>query len=406
MATMAYKAKGANGKIIRGKIEANSAQDALSRLRRSGVQVLSLDKSSRASGGAGQSAKGAGRKRIKMRELLWTLSQLQLMVKAGTSLDDALKITSDSTENLKMKEVLEDLQNRVKKGQSFSEALGSHPEVFHPIVSRIVAAGEASGMLPKMLGTVHDLLERSHETRRTIISAMLYPLILLSVAGVALGVLFLWVLPKFVKVFNEVGAELPGITVAVLAVSEFVVKYKLILLILFVGMGIAFWRLRKNTDVVCRVTRFMLGMPVFGPLIRAANTTRAMELMGTLWRAGLPITEVTRLTGATMGNPLYEAFFKDLRQQLVDGKRLTSVFMGSELFPKSVAPLIRTGETTGNTPEVMKSLADFHDKETRGHIKTMITLLEPAIIVVMAGAVGVIALSVVLPLFRLSSAVN
>lgn len=403
---MVYKARGTNGKIVRGKIEASSAQEALTRLRRSGVQVLAIDKPGRVSGLVGAQARTLGRKRVKMRELLWTLSQMQLMVRAGTSLDDALKITSDSTDNPTLKGVLEDLQNRVNQGESLSEALAAHPEVFDPIVSRIISAGEASGTLPKMLGTVHDLLERSYETRRMIIGALLYPAILVSVAGIALAVMFIWVLPRFVKVFNDVGAELPGITIAVLAISGFLSKYKVVIFLLVAGGLVMGWRLRKNVEVVSKVTRFLMGIPVIGPLIRTANTARAMELMGTLWRAGLPITEVTRLTGATMRNPLYEAFFKDLRQQLVDGKPLTSVFLGCDLFPKSVAPLIRTGETTGNTPEVLQSLAQFHDKETREHIKTMISLLEPAIIVVMAGAVGVIALSVVLPLFRLSSAVH
>ncbi len=406
MATMVYKARGRNGKTIRGKIDATSAQEAVKRLRRSGVQVLSIDKPNLVAGRVGAGVHSLGKRRVKTRELLWTLSQLQLMVNAGTSLDDALQITAESSENPKLKAVLEDLQNRVKGGESLSEALSTHPEVIDPIVSRIVAAGEASGTLPKMLGTAHDLLERSHETRRTIVGAMMYPVILLSVASLALSVLFLWVLPKFVKVFDEVGAELPGITKVVLALSAFVSTYKLAIAALLAGLIVVGWRLRRNVAVVSAITRRLLAMPVIGPLVRAANTARAMELMGTLWRAGIPITEVTRLTGATMRNPLYQAFFKDLRQQLVDGKRLTAAFLDSELFPKTVAPMIRTGETTGHTPDVLQSLAAFHDKETRGLIKTAISLLEPAVIVVMAGAVGVIALSVVLPLFRLSSAVR
>jgi type IV pilus assembly protein PilC len=406
MATMTYTAKSRDGRITRGRVDASSAQDAMRQLKRSGVQVVSLDKTPASSGGIGVRFAALTRKRIKSKELLWTLAQLQLMVGTGTGLDDALKIAGESARNERLHDVLIDLRERVKKGQSFSEALSAHTDVFDMVIVRMISAGEASGTLAAMLGTVHEMMRKQSELRRMIIAAAAYPVILLSVASGALTILFMYVLPKFAKVFNEVGAELPGVTVAVMSVSKFFVSNKFVLGVGFAAIVMTALKLRKIPSAMVKWNTWLLGIPVVGMLIRASNTARAMQTMGTLWSAGLAITEVTRLTGATMRNPLYQNFFEQLRQSLIDGKRLTSSFGSTDLFPHTVAPLIRTGEQTGTTPEVLRALADYHEKETQGLIKTMITLLEPAIIIVMAGAVGVIAISVVLPLFRLSSAIH
>jgi len=230
--------------------------------------------------------------------------------------------------------------------------------------------------------------------------------VLLSVAVAALGVLLIWVLPKFAQVFEEVGAELPGITKAILGFCHFLSAHKLILGLALLSVVMGARSALRVDRVRMRFLRGILSVPIIGQLIRCANTARSLSIMGTLWRSGLPIMEVTRLTSATMGNPLYREFFEELRGRLVDGKRMISSFASSDLFPPTVAPLIRTGEETGSTPTVLEALAGYHEKETAALIKTMITLLEPAIIVVMAGGVGLVAISVVVPLFRLSSAVH
>ncbi len=406
MSTLTYKARSNEGQVVSGSIEASSPRDAMRRLRQKGVQIISIDRATGIRATLSSRWKWIKRERIKSKEVLSTLAQLELMIGSGTGLDDALRVLGETTRNTRFRQVLSDVRDRVKGGESFSEALGAHPDVFTPITTRMVAAGETSGTLSTMLGSIHEMLERQADIRKKIMTAMAYPAVLLTVASGAMCVLFIWVLPKFAQVFAEVGAELPAITRVVLAISEFVKSHVFLLAAAAVLIAVTIRGVLRISGVKRRLHRGMLAVPVIGQLIRCSNTARATQIMGTLWRSGLPIMEVTRLTGATIHNPLYREFFEQLRQSLIDGKRMTTVFAATDLFPPTVAPLIRTGEETGNTPKVLAALASHHEKETDGLIKTMITLLEPAIIIMMAGAVGLIAISVVIPLFRLSSAVH
>jgi type II secretory pathway component PulF len=236
--------------------------------------------------------------------------------------------------------------------------------------------------------------------------AMLYPCVLLGVAAVAVTILFLWVLPKFATVFADVGVELPAITAFMLGLSHFFRSYIVFIVIAIIAAAVGARMLLTVPSIRYKWLRFLLKFPLIGTIIRFGNTAKSMGLMGALWESGLPITEVTRLTSGTMSNQLYRDFFDQLRERLVDGKRISSSFATTDLFGPTVGPLIRTGEETGQTPVVLAALAEYHDKETRGLIKTMLTLMEPLIIVLMAGAVGVIAISVVVPMFRLSQAVH
>ena len=406
MPTLCYKARSTEGRVVRGRVEAASPQEAIRRLRREGIQVISMQEPGRVGAAVTGWFGRERKKRVKTKELLASLSQLRLMIDSGTGLDDALKILCETARSERFRDVLNDVRGRVKRGEPLSQALHAHPDVFGTILARMVGAGEASGTMSVMLETAHEMMERQDDLRRTIRSALAYPAVLLTVAVAALCVLFIWVLPKFAQVFSEVGAELPGITVSLLAVSDFVVTHKLLLAVVALVIGVGVRGLWSMPNARAAWTRWLLRWPVIGNLIKASYTARSMQIMGTLWRSGLPITEVTRLTSATLRNPLYRDFFENLRQRLIDGKRITASFSASDLFPATVAPLIRTGEETGTTPDVLLSLARYHEKETRGLIKTMITMLEPAIIVLMAMGVGLIAISVVVPLFRLSSAVH
>lgn len=406
MATLCYKARSAQGRTIQGRIDAPSAREALRRLRRDGVRVVSITESRGLRAQFASRAARAAAGRVRTRDVLSTIAQLQLLIESGTGLDDGLKVLWESAASPRLRAVIADVRERVKGGESLSAALSSHDDVFDNVVTSMIAAGEASGTLARMLGTIHEMLLRQDQLRRSIVTALAYPAILLFVACVAMLVLFVWVLPKFAQVFEEVGAELPRITQVVLGFSESVRNNKYLLLFGGVAGALAIRSLLSVAVVRLALHRWLLRVPMAGRLIRCANTARCTQVMGTLWRSGLPVMEVTRLTGGTLRNPIYRAFFETLRQNLVDGKRMTATFETSELFPPTVTPLIRTGEETGNTAKVLEALAAHFERETAGLIKTMITLLEPAIIVVMAAGVGLIAISVVVPLFRLSSAVH
>ncbi len=406
MTTMSYTARAANGRTIRGRIEAENSQDAIRWLKNNGVQVISVSDVKGIEASFLRWSKALNTKRVKTGHVVATIAQLQLMLDAGTGLDNALSVAADTAQSPRLRSVLVDVHQRVKNGQQLSDALNAHSDVFDQVSVRMIAAGEASGTLSHMLDTLQEMLVRQADLRRSMLIAIMYPAVLVGVACVAVVILFLWVLPKFAIVFEDVGVDLPVITAFMLGLSHFFRAYFVFMVIGLIAAIVGAKLLLTVPSFLTRWLKFLMRVPLVGTIIRFGNTAKSMHIMGTLWESGLPITEVTRLTAATMKHKLYQDFFFQLRERLIDGKQISSSFATTDLFGPTVAPLIRTGEETGKTPLVLGALATYHEKETQGLIKTMITLMEPAIIILMAGAVGVIAISVVVPMFRLSQAVH
>ena len=338
--------------------------------------------------------------------LLVITSQLAVMLASGCDLCAGLEALSKQQAHPTLKKILADLHERVKQGQSFSQALSFHPDVFSDLYVTMVRAGESAGLLKHMLQALQVMIRNNIRVVGSIRGALMYPIILMCVALTAITVMTTFVLPRFAKVFQASNTPLPATTKFVIGASEFLAAH-------FMGLGIGFvtlvvggiWLLH-HPSVRDLVHKYFLRIPLLGKTLMLAYVCRAIQTLGMLIKSGLPLADAIVLTRDMMPNVYYWRFFDQLRTHIGEGKQLSGDFDSTTLFPPMVTQMISVGEQTGTLAQVCIEIASFHEEELQERIKVLTTALEPIIIVMMGGFVGFIAVSVILPMFKLSSTVH
>jgi type IV pilus assembly protein PilC len=343
---------------------------------------------------------------VSQKMLLVITSQLSVMLSSGCDLCAGLEALARQQQHPTLKKILVDLHDRVKQGQSFSQALARHPEVFSDLYVTMVKAGESAGLLKHMLQALQVMIRNQMRVVGSIRSALMYPCILMCVAVGAIAVMTTFVLPRFAAVFRASNVPLPATTKFVIGCSEFMAAHFMAIglgLIIF-AMG-AIWLLHHPAarDTVHKVS---LKIPLIGKTMMLAYVCRSIQTIGMLIKAGLPLADALVLTRDMMPNVYYWRFFDRLRSHIGEGKTLTADFEATALFPPMVCQMVAVGEQTGTMAQVCLEIASFHEEELSERIKVLTTALEPMIIVVLGGFVGFIAVSVILPMFKLSSAVH
>ena len=345
-------------------------------------------------------------KSVSQKELLIVTNQLAVMLSSGCDLCAGLDAMSRQGGHKYLQEVLSDLHNSVKQGQSFSQALGRHPDVFNRLYVTMIRAGESAGLLKSMLQGLQTLVRNQIRIVSQVRAAMMYPVILMFVALTAITVMTTFVLPRFAAVFKASHAPLPASTAFVLGASEWIGGNWMFLIPgIIIGLVAIVWALhhpaiRRTTHAVS------LKIPLVGPTIKLSACCRSIQTIGLLSKSGLPLAECITLTRDMMSNLYYWEFFEELHQHISEGKGITQPFEESSLFPPMVPQMIAVGEQTGTLANVCLEVSAYYEEELAARIKVLTTALEPMIIVLMGGFVGFIAVSVILPLFRLSSAVH
>jgi len=345
-------------------------------------------------------------KAVSSKLLLAVTSQLAVMLASGCDLCAGLEAMSKQQAHPELKKILVDLHSRVKQGQSFSAALSNHPEVFSSLYVTMVRAGESGGLLRQMLQALQVMIRNNIRIVGSIRGALMYPIILLGVAISAIVVMTTFVLPRFANVFRQSGTPLPPITKFVIMSSEFLGHN-----ILWIGLGLlafviaAVWLLH-HPSVRDTAHKWALKVPFIGATIQLAYVCRSIQTLGMLVKSGLPLAEALVLTRDMMPNIYYWRFFDRLRTHIGEGKTLSADFESTSLFPPMVTQMMAVGEQTGTLSNVCLEVAQYHEEELQSRIKVLTTALEPMIIVLLGGFVGFIAVSVILPMFKLSSAVH
>ena len=344
---------------------------------------------------------GPGRK-----DILNFTNQLAVMVKAGISLQDALEAIGDQQDNLKFRAVILDLKRQIEEGKSFSQALAEHSDVFSNLYINMVAAAEVSGSLSSMLRKLVEYLDQEAETRSQVKGAMVYPIIIAVMAVVVTIFLLTFVLPRFTAIFAGKEHLLPKPTKMLMAASVFLRQFWFVIipvvaaaiaaLIFFVRtpIGKLWWDKTKLT------------LPLLKTLCRNLYITRSLHTMSVLTSAGVPILDVISITAHISGNTLYKDMWLHVQNQVRQGKKIASSLVGFNLMPGNVVQMIRSGEESGTISEVLRDVADFYARELRTIIKTVTSMIEPIMIVIMGVLVGFIAMGVILPIFKMSAAVT
>jgi len=338
------------------------------------------------------------------KDILNFSNQLAVMVRAGISLQDALESIGSQIQKEKFRIVVYDLKNRIEGGQSFSQALAEHPDVFPNLYINMIAAAEISGSMSSMLQQLVEYLDQEAETRGQVISAMVYPIIIAVMAVSTTTFLLTFVLPRFLTVFAGKEHLLPAPTRAIMIVSGLMSNYWFIIFPAIGGLFMAFWYLTNKTLFgKYWWDKTKLRIPLLKTLCRSLYITRSMHTMGVLTNAGVPILDTLSITSHISGNMLYENMWKGVYEAVRQGRKIAVSLGDYALMPGNVVQMIQSGEESGTLSEVLGDIADFYARELKTVIKTVTSMIEPLMIVVMGVLVGFIAMSIILPIFKMSS---
>jgi type IV pilus assembly protein PilC len=333
-------------------------------------------------------------------------NQLAVMIKAGISIRAAIEGISDQTENPKFKEILLQIKKDVESGKSFSDALSKHPKVFSPLYINMVKASELSGSFAHMLERIVEYLNSQLETKQMVIGAMVYPAIIFVMAvGTTMFLLF-FVVPQFVQVFKGHENILPAPTKILLFLSHYMRAYWYILLAGVIGGAWSFWTMIQTAWGRLWWDKVKLTVPLFRKMFRALYITRSLHTMGELVNAGVPMLDTLAITADIAGNQLYRRMWRAVYASVKQGKKISQPLQRSSLLPRSVVQMIAAGEESGKLGETLDNVSRFYSKELKATIKAVTSMIEPLMIVCMGGIVGFIAMSIILPIFKMSQLVK
>lgn len=394
-----YAALDSNGKRQRGTVMASSARDARDILRARALMPLDLAPSkSKKKENAGTAASG-----VKHKHLTQATRQLAILIEAATPVEEALKITALQFERSPMKGALLSIRAQVMEGLRLSDALRGQPKVFPELYTAMVASGETSGRLPAVLERLADDLEAAQKIRRKILGATAYPIVLSIVALLVVAILMVAVVPKVVDQFDSFGQELPTLTKVVIALSAWMQKWGLITLgSIFVSI-FAFRHALKQEGFKYRWDALVLRLPMMGKIIRNMNAARFARTMAGLVDSGTPALTALETARHTLQNSVMREAVSDAAIKVREGSAISSALRGTAVFPPLVVQMVAGGEASGDMGRMFSKSADYLEEEFDSATTVFLTLLEPLIIIFLAGIVLLIIAAIFLPILRLNT---
>jgi len=409
MASFQYTARDKAGNSTSGTMDAENRQDLLQKLRAKGLVPTSI--------GDGQAKRAAGARaapiigtvkgrRVKADEMVLFTRSLATMVNSGLPLLQGIDIMIEQTENMNFKAVLTQVGQDIEAGLTFSDALKKHPRVFSELYSSMVRAGEASGNLDGILIQLAEYLEASQKLKREIRSAMTYPVIALVIVVLIAGGLLIFIVPKFQDIFTGLGQVLPAPTRMLMAISNVLRSYILVV----IGLAIAFFvALRYYISTPMGRLQFdtiTLKLPVFGPLFRKVAVSRFARTMSTLTRSGVPVLSALEIVERTIGNEVLARAVNGSQASIKAGATISDPLARSGVFPLMVTRMIDVGERTGSLDELLTKISEFYDQQVEATISSLTAMIEPLLILFLGVIVGGMVLALFMPIFQLSTLVG
>ena len=342
------------------------------------------------------------RKKIRRKDLLVFTQELHTLVKSGFPLDRSLTIISQIAESPAMRDIVQDILKEVKGGKSFSEALGKHPDVFPKVYVNMIRAGEAGGAIEEVLAHLTDYLVTSDDLRSYIIGAMIYPVLLSVVALVSITILTLFVVPRFVVIFEDIGVPLPLPMVILKGISTLFTNFWWLILAVCVVLGICFRRFRNSTSGRLKWDRWLLRTPLLGTVLRKVEVSRFSRSLGTLLHGGVPLLQAMTIVREIIGNQSISMAIEPIRTGIKKGEGIAQPMKQSAVFPPLAMHLIEVGEETGKLDNMLNQVAEVYDVEVRNSIKNLFAFFEPALIVLMGIIIGAIVISMLTAIFSIN----
>lgn len=398
LATFDYQVRDRAGKVVRGRIDAESPTAVASKLKSMGYAPISI---TQANAGLNKEIKipGVGNK-VKLKDLAVSARQFATMINSGLSLLRALAILSDQTENKALAEVYGSVRLAVEQGSSLSQALGQHPKVFPPIMVNMTRAGETGGFLDQVLVQLADNFEAEVKLRSTVKSAMTYPLVVFAFAIISMTAMLLFIVPVFSTMFEGLGGELPLPTRVLVMISN-ILKTGMPFIVILLIIGLILWKKYKNTPRVRNVVDPMkLKAPVFGPLFQKIALSRFSRNLGTMIHSGVPILQSLDIVADTTGNVVIARAVRDVEVSVRQGESLAGPLVNHPVFPPMVVQMMAVGEDTGSLDAMLHKISDFYDQEVEATTEALTSLIEPIMIAVVGAIVGAMIVALYMPIFK------
>ncbi|QRN41263.1 MAG: type II secretion system F family protein [Neisseriaceae bacterium] len=393
-----YEFEGVNqitNEEVRGQAQAINEKEARRQLRYKNIKISKIKRSSRY------------RKKIRSKDITVFTRQIASMLKAGLPLIQALVIIASGNTNSNMAMMVFDIKNEIEQGSSLTNALAKYPKYFDGLYLGLVRAGESSGLLEDSLDRIATQREKNAKLINNVRRALIYPSVVICVSISVVLFMLICILPIFKGFYDDAGAALPWITTAVISLSDFIMHWGglLVLIILILLITTFIWRYKNNIQLREKVTRVALQLPLIGYIIQRAEASRWARTFVCLYGSGMPMTEALALISESSKNIIFQKATYQIEQQVLQGESLVSSIRSmEEIFPPLFIQLAEVGEEAGTLEEMMNNAADCFDEEVSSTVSTLESILEPVIIVVLGIIVGIILIAIYLPIFNLASA--
>ena len=399
---------------VSGTVTALTRDEAAHKLKADGVIITLLEKRLRAEEAKAREpinwrALFKFKKKVKLNQLMISTKKMATMLRSGLSILPALAMVRDQVENPSLKTTMNQIYNDVESGSSLSQAFSKNPEIFSPIYVNMVKAGESSGRLDIFLDKLVLNLRKTIKIRKSIQSAMLYPSILLTVATIVVGIMMIFVVPVFAQMFGSIGSELPGPTLMIMSISNFLRDPYGggVLLAAIVAVVIAFRLvIARNEAIRKKWHQLLLRLPLLGQMILHSNLAQIAMVYGNLSGAGVPVIEALDITAASTKNDVIRDGIQLAKRGVFSGEPLSKLLGEIEAFPSTFSQLISVGEQTGNMTEMLETISSYYEEEFDTSVEKLAQMMEPLMIVFLGGVIGFILVAMYLPIFKMGQVVT
>ncbi|KKR81251.1 MAG: Tfp pilus biogenesis protein PilC [Candidatus Daviesbacteria bacterium GW2011_GWA1_41_61] len=399
MAVFTYAAKDNLGQYHKGEVEAANEYQAANLVRRQKLIIISLKSKTEISKGFFLNFFN----RVPFSEIVVTTRQLATMVAAGLVLSEALDILKEQQTNARLKKVLEYISTDVKGGLDFASSIEKFPDVFPNLYAKLVRAGQASGKLDIVLQDLATTLEKEREFKSKVKGAMIYPLVVVIMMFVVIGVMVFFVMPRLMGLYKESGIELPLPTKIVIAFTGFISGFWWAILLALVLVFLVTKKYTATAEGRYHFDRFILETPVLGKISRLIVLTNFTRTFSLLTASGLSILDAIKIVSDVVGNKVYQEALSVSYRGVERGLPLSGQLLGLPIFPRIVGQMVKTGEETGKLDEVMSKLAQYFESESEHSLKNITTLIEPIVLIVLGVGVGFLVISVIMPIYQLTT---
>ena len=397
MSVYKYTGRTKAGTIKKGTIEAINKNAAVAKLRDRGINPRELTESTSL---LHKEIKFGGK--LKNRDFVIYCRQFSTLIRAGVSIVESTNILAHQSTAKPLKKALEQAEEDVRSGIPFSQAVSKHPKVFPELFINMMRSGEATGNIDNTLERLANTFEKQFNLKKKVQSTLTYPAILMTMTIAVVIFLLIFVVPTFVKTFEDMGVELPLITVITVALSEWLQKFWWLIIFVIAASAIAFhYMFKNNKQFNFTVHYILLKIPIFGPLLQKTAIARLMRTLSSLFSAAVPILQALTISARVSGNPVISQVILNSRASLERGSSLSEPLEKSWIFPPLVTSMTRIGESTGSLDYMLEKISDFYEAEVDRSVDTLKSLIEPLMILILAGAVGLIVAAIFVPMFSL-----